>query len=122
MTRFRLTVEYDGRPFMGWQRQAHGPSVQQAIEEALERVTGHLPVVHASGRTDAGVHARGQVAHVDLDYAITPFRLSAELTAHLRQYQVEIIDYRTVTHDWPPPFSCLGRASEYPLANSLAPR
>src|SRR3546814_3758839 len=85
---------------MGWQRQAHGPSVQQAIEEALERVTGHRPVVHASGRTDAGVHARGQVAHVDLDYAITPFRLSEALNAQLRPDPVAIIDCRTVNDDW----------------------
>ena len=121
MTRFRLTVEYDGRPFMGWQRQAHGPSVQQAIEEALERVTGHLPVVHASGRTDAGVHARGQVAHVDLDYAIAPFRLSEALNAQLRPDPVAIIDCRTVSDDWHARFSCTGRAYEYRIINRRAP-
>ena len=121
MTRFRLTVEYDGRPFMGWQRQAHGPSVQQAIEEALERVTGHLPVVHASGRTDAGVHARGQVVHVDLDYAITPFRLSEALNAQLRPDPVAIIDCRTVSDDWHARFSCTGRAYEYRIVNRRAP-
>ena len=65
MTRFRLTVEYDGRPFMGWQRQAHGPSVQQAIEEAIRAVTQVEVTLLAAGRTDAGVHALMQVAHLD---------------------------------------------------------
>ena len=63
MTRFRLRIEYDGRPFMGWQRQEHGPSVQAAIEDALTSITGTRAPLHAAGRTDAGVHARGQVAH-----------------------------------------------------------
>ena len=54
MTRWRLTIEYDGRPFMGWQRQDHGPSVQQSLEEAIFRMTGELAAVHAAGRTDAG--------------------------------------------------------------------
>ena len=71
MTRFRLTVEYDGRPFMGWQRQAHGPSVQQAIEEAVEAITGEPATLHAAGRTDAGVHALAMTAHVDVERPIT---------------------------------------------------
>ena len=65
MTRWRLTIEYDGGPFMGWQRQDHGPTVQQALEEALERMTGEA-AVHAAGRTDAGVHALAMRAHVEL--------------------------------------------------------
>ena len=64
MTRWRLTVEYDGGPFMGWQRQDHGPSVQEALEQAIFRMTGELAAVHAAGRTDAGVHALGQVVHL----------------------------------------------------------
>ena len=67
MTRFALTIEYDGRPFMGWQRQAHGPSVQQAIETAAHAITGETVAVHAAGRTDAGVHALAMRAHLDLD-------------------------------------------------------
>src|SRR3546814_9246068 len=67
MTRFRLTVEFDGRPFMGRQRQAHGPSVQQAIEEAVLGITGEHVTLHAAGRTDAGVHALAMTAHVDID-------------------------------------------------------
>ena len=65
VTRWRLTIEYDGGPFMGWQRQDHGPSVQQALEEAIQRMTGELASVHAAGRTDAGVHALAMAAHVD---------------------------------------------------------
>ena len=66
MTRFAFTIEFDGTPYMGWQRQGHGPSVQQAIEEAIGRVTGEEAVLHAAGRTDAGVHALAMRAHVEL--------------------------------------------------------
>src|SRR3546814_14634214 len=65
-TRFALTIEYDGRPFMGWQRHAHGPSVQQAIEEAIHRFTAETAQVFSAGRTDAGVHALALRAHVDI--------------------------------------------------------
>ena len=91
MTRFALTVEYDGRPFMGWQRQAHGPSVQQAIEEAVLAVTGEETAVHGAGRTDAGVHALAMRAHVDVAKAITPFRLSEALNARLRPAPVAVL-------------------------------
>ena len=73
MTRFRLTIEYDGRPFMGWQRQAHGPSVQQAIEEAVQAITHEEVTLHAAGRTDAGVHALAMTAHVDIARPITGY-------------------------------------------------
>ncbi len=83
MTRFRLTVEYDGRPFMGWQRQAHGPSVQQAIEDAAATATGEAAILFAAGRTDAGVHALAMTAHVDIAKPITPFRLMEALNGLL---------------------------------------
>ena len=70
MTRWRLTIEYDGGPFMGWQRQEHGPSVQQALEEAIHRMTGELASVLAAGRTDAGVHALAMAAQPESAYAI----------------------------------------------------
>ena len=91
MTRFALTVEFDGRPFMGWQRQDHGPSVQQAIEEAAFAVTGEKVVVHAAGRTDAGVHGLGMRAHLDIGREITPFRLMEALNARLRPHPVAIL-------------------------------
>ncbi len=121
MTRFALTIEYDGRPFMGWQRQAHGPSVQQAIEEALGRITGTEPVVHCAGRTDAGVHATAMRAHVDLDKAITPFKLMEALNAHLRPDPIAIIGCEAVSDDWHARFSCTGRRYEYRILNRRAP-
>ena len=121
MTRFRLTVEFDGSPFMGWQRQAHGPSVQQAIEEAVTSVTGEAAAVHAAGRTDAGVHARAMAAHVDVAKAMTPFRLMEALNARLRPAPVAILACETVADDWHARFSCVGRAYEYRIANRRAP-
>ncbi len=121
MTRFAFTVEFDGRPYMGWQRQAHGPSVQQHIEEALGRIVGSDPVVHCAGRTDAGVHARGMRAHVDLDSAITPFRLMEAMNAHLRPEPIAILACETVSEDWHARFTCVKRAYEYHILNRRAP-
>ncbi len=121
MTRFALTVEYDGRPFMGWQRQSHGPSVQQAIEVAITRIVREDAAVHAAGRTDAGVHARGMRAHVDIARAITPFRLMEGLNALLRPAPVAILDCVAVPDDWHARFSCTARHYEYRIANRRAP-
>ncbi len=121
MTRFRLTVEYDGRPFMGWQRQAHGPSVQQAIEEAVTAITGEPAVLHAAGRTDAGVHAFAMAAHVDIRRPITPFRLADGLNAKLRPLPVAVIAAQEVAGDWHARFSCIGRRYLYRIANRRAP-
>lgn len=121
MTRFRLTVEFDGRPFMGWQRQSHGPSVQQAIEEAVTAITGESPPVHAAGRTDAGVHARAMVAHVDVDRPIAAFRLGEALNAHLRPAPVSILAVKEVADDWHARFSCIGRRYIYRIVNRRAP-
>ena len=120
MTRFRLTVEYDGRPYMGWQRQAHGPSVQQAIEEAAEAITGEKAVLHAAGRTDAGVHALAMAAHVDVAKAITPFRLAEGLNARLRPQPVAILKAEAVADDWHARFSCIGRRYLYRIVNRRA--
>lgn len=121
MTRFRLTIEYDGRPFMGWQRQAHGPSVQQAIEEAAHAVTGETVLVQSAGRTDAGVHARGMAAHCDIERAITPFRLMEALNARLRPAPVAILGCEAVAADWHARFSCIGRRYIYRIVNRRAP-
>jgi tRNA pseudouridine38-40 synthase len=121
MTRFALTVEYDGRPFMGWQRQAHGPSVQEAIEKAALDITGEIVAVHAAGRTDAGVHATGMRAHVDIERAITPFRLMEALNARLRPAPVAILACEAVAKDWHARFSCLARHYEYRIVTRRAP-
>lgn len=121
MTRFALTVEFDGRPFMGWQRQAHGPSVQQSIEEAVTGVTGEQAAVHAAGRTDAGVHATAMRAHVDIAKSIAPFRLMEALNARLRPAPIAILDCAVVADDWHARFSCLGRRYAYHIVNRRAP-
>ena len=121
MTRFALTVEYDGRPFMGWQRQAHGPSVQGAIEEAVFAVTGERADVHGAGRTDAGVHALAMRAHVDVAKPITAFRLSEALNARLRPAPVSILACDAVPDDWHARFSCVRRCYEYRIVNRRAP-
>ncbi len=121
MTRFALTVEYDGRPFMGWQRQDHGPSVQQAIEEAAFAVTGERVAVHAAGRTDAGVHGLGMRAHLDISKAITPFRLMEALNARVRPHPVAVLDCVAVPDDWHARFSCTARHYEYRIVSRRAP-
>ena len=121
MTRFALTVEYDGRPFMGWQRQDHGPSVQAAIERAAHEITGEAITVHAAGRTDAGVHGLGMRAHLDVARAITPFRLMVALNARLRPDPVAVLSCEVVPDDWHARFSCLARHYEYRIVTRRAP-
>ena len=121
MTRYRLTIEYDGRPFMGWQRQPHGPSVQGAIEDAARRMTGTAVAVHAAGRTDAGVHATAMVAHLDMVRAVTPFRLMEGLNALLRPHPVAVLDCIVAPDDFHARFSCTGRQYEYRIVNRRAP-
>ena len=121
MPRFALTIEYDGRPYVGWQRQAHDPSVQQHVEEALGRIVGTVPVVHCAGRTDAGVHALAMRAHVDLDTALTPFRLIGAVNAHLRSEPIAIIGCEIVDSEWHARFSCVRRVYEYHILNRRAP-
>jgi tRNA pseudouridine38-40 synthase len=121
VTRFRLTVEYDGGPFMGWQRQAHGPSVQQSIEEAAEAITGETVTLHSAGRTDAGVHALAMTAHVDIERPIAPFRLAEGLNARLRPLPIAILAAETAADDWHARFSCIGRRYLYRIVNRRAP-
>jgi tRNA pseudouridine38-40 synthase len=121
VTRFRLSVEYDGRPFMGWQRQVHGPSVQQALEEAVKAITGEDSAVHGAGRTDAGVHALAMAAHVDIAKPITAFRLADGLNAKLRPQPVAVLAAQEVADDWHARFSCVGRRYVYRIVNRRAP-
>jgi tRNA pseudouridine38-40 synthase len=121
VTRFALTLEYDGGPFLGLQRQDHGPTVQQAIEDATAAITGETPRMHAAGRTDAGVHARAMRAHIDIAKAITPFRLRDGLNAKLRPSPIAVTACEVVADDWHARFSCIGRAYEYRMLNRRAP-
>ena len=121
MTRFRLTVEYDGGPYMGWQRQAHGPSVQQAIETAALTATGEAVAVHAAGRTDAGVHALAMATHLDIAKPIAPFRLMEALNGLLKPQPIAILACEEVADDWHARFSCVGRRYSYRIVNRRAP-
>lgn len=121
MTRFRLLVEYDGRPFMGWQRQAHGPSVQQAIEEAIQAITHEEVTLHAAGRTDAGVHALAMTAHVGIARPITAHRLADGANAKLRPLPIAILAARPVDEAFHARFSCIGRRYRYRITNRRAP-
>ena len=121
MARYALTLEFDGTPFLGLQRQPHGPTVQQAVEAAVFAVTGEEATLHAAGRTDAGVHAQAMTAHVDIAKAITPFRLMAALNAHLRPAPIAVIGCEAKPDDWHARFSCLGRSYLYRIINRRAP-
>lgn len=121
MSRFRLTIEYDGRRYMGWQRQPHGPSVQQAVEDACTAITGEEVLVYGAGRTDSGVHALAMTAHVDVDKDIDPFRLGEGLNAKLRGESISILDCEAVDEEWHARFSCIGRRYEYRIVNRRAP-
>lgn len=121
MTRWRLTIEYDGGPFMGWQRQDHGPSVQQALEEALAKMTGELPAVHAAGRTDAGVHALAMSAHVEIEKMLTEHRLREGVNALVRPHPISVLAAEPVADDWHARFSCVGRRYLYRILNRRAP-
>lgn len=121
MTRFALTLEFDGEPFMGLQRQAHGPSVQQAVEEAVFAVTGETVTLHAAGRTDAGVHALAMRVHVDVEKEIAAFRLMEALNAHLRPAPIAVLACEAVPGDWHARFSCIGRSYRYRIVNRRAP-
>lgn len=121
MPRYKLTIEYDGTPFSGWQRQSERPSVQQALEEAIARFSGETVTTQAAGRTDAGVHALGQVAHFDLSKAWDPFRIREALNYHLRPEPVAIIEAEAVGDDFEARFSARARHYEYRILNRRAP-
>jgi tRNA pseudouridine38-40 synthase len=121
VTRWRLTLEYDGRPFMGWQRQDHGSSVQQSLEEAIFRMTGELAAVHAAGRTDAGVHALAMAAHVEIEKGVTGHRLREGLNALVRPDPISVLAVEKVSDNWHARFSCVGRKYLYRILNRRAP-
>ncbi len=121
MNRFALTVEFDGGPFFGLQRQADGPSVQQGIEDAAHAVTGETVTLHSAGRTDSGVHALAMRCHLDIEKPFEPFRLMQALNAKLRPDPVAIIGCEQKPEDWHARFSCVGRSYEYRIRNRRAP-
>ena len=121
MPRYRILVEYDGAPFVGWQAQANGPSVQSALEEALFRFCGERARVQGAGRTDAGVHAEGQAAHLDLERARPPNVLRDAVNHHLGSLPVSVLDAEEAAPDFHARFSAVGRAYRYRILNRRAP-
>ncbi|WP_341367448.1 tRNA pseudouridine(38-40) synthase TruA [Yoonia sp. BS5-3] len=121
MPRFALLVEYHGAPFAGWQRQNDQPSVQGAIEAALAKLEPGEHTIAAAGRTDAGVHAKGQVAHCDLTKDWDPFRLSEALNYHLKPHPVAILNCARVGDDWHARFDATQRRYLFRLISRRAP-
>lgn len=121
MTRWKLTLEYDGGGFCGWQRQSHAPSVQQCIEEAFAKFCGEEVTLHVAGRTDTGVHARAQVAHVDLAKDTDADTVRDAVNFHLKPNKVAVLSVEAVDEAFHARFSALGRSYEYRIVNRRAP-
>lgn len=121
MPRYKIVVEYDGGPFVGWQRQDNGLSVQASLEAATFAFTGEQPVVHGAGRTDAGVHALGQVAHIDLNRAIDPRTVRNATNFHLRPAPIVVLSAEVVDDDFHARFSATQRHYRYRISNRRSP-
>jgi tRNA pseudouridine38-40 synthase len=121
MPRYKLVIEYDGTPYVGWQRQANGRSVQQAIEEAVAGFAGHAVRIQTAGRTDAGVHATHQVAHVDLDKEWRTDTVRDAANAHLKPEPVAILSAEIVPDSFNARTSARGRRYRYRILNRRAP-
>lgn len=121
MTRWKLILEYDGTGFCGWQRQSHDVSVQQVLEEAFQRFCGETVTLHVAGRTDAGVHAVGQVAHVDLERATDADEIQGAINFHVRPHRISVVAVDQAAPDFHARFSALARSYRYTLVNRRAP-
>ena len=121
MPRYRMTIEYDGSSFSGWQRQAGQASVQASIEAAISRLGQPPTTLYGAGRTDAGVHALGQVAHIDLDKTWAPAKLMAAINAQIRPDPVSVFDIEEVNDSFHARFSASARHYEYRIRDSRAP-
>jgi tRNA pseudouridine38-40 synthase len=120
MPRYKLTIEYDGAPFSGWQIQDNGPSIQGALETAVQAISGEQARVHGAGRTDAGVHALAQVAHCDIAKQFAPGRLRDGLNAHLRPHPIGVLDAEIVPETFEARFSAIRRHYLYRIVNRRA--
>jgi tRNA pseudouridine38-40 synthase len=121
MPRYKLTLEYDGGPFAGWQLQANALTVQGVLEEAVFRINGEAAVVHGAGRTDAGVHALGQVAHVDMKRAWDCYVLRNALNANVRPHPVSVLLAEETPEDFHARFSARRRHYLFRILNRKAP-
>lgn len=121
MSRFKLIIEYDGRPFSGWQRQADRPTVQEEIEKAVFGFSGEEVAIGGAGRTDAGVHATGQVAHLDLAGSWDANRIREALNFHLKPHPIAILKVENVANDFDARFSAKARHYHYRIINRRPP-
>jgi tRNA pseudouridine38-40 synthase len=121
MKRWKITVEYDGSGFRGWQRQAHDPSVQQALEEAIEKFSGESVTLHVAGRTDAGVHAYANVAHFDLQKETDADTVRDAVNFHVRPHRVAVLKAEAVSDEFHARFSAEARSYVYRIINRRAP-
>ncbi|HQS18501.1 tRNA pseudouridine(38-40) synthase TruA [Reyranella sp.] len=121
MPRYKLTIEYDGAPFVGWQRQPNGPSVQAALEEAVFAFAGERPPVQAAGRTDTGVHARGQVVHLDLSSERPVETIRSAINFHLKPQPVSVLTAERAPPGFHARFSATWRRYRYRIINRRAP-
>lgn len=121
MTRYRLTIEYDGTPFIGWQSQKGGGAVQDVLSDAIEGFCGEKVTVFGAGRTDTGVHARGQVAHIDLSDARPADKVMAGINFHLKPHPVAVLAAEICADDFDARFSALARHYEYRIIARRAP-
>jgi tRNA pseudouridine38-40 synthase len=120
MPRYKLTIEYDGTPFSGWQIQDNAPTVQGALEQAVKAICGEDVRVNGAGRTDAGVHALAQVAHCDIAKHFVPGRLRDGLNAHLRPHPIGVLSAEIVPDDFEARFSAIKRHYLYRITNTRA--
>lgn len=120
MPRYRLIIEYDGTPFVGWQSQADGNGVQDHLKEAIFKASGETVTVRGAGRTDSGVHAAGQVAHFDLPRDWEPFRLMEALNFHLKPAPIVVLEARVARADFDARFSAIARHYLYRILNRRA--
>tara|TARA_R110000824_G_scaffold118960_14_gene272294 strand:+ start:430130 stop:430870 length:741 start_codon:yes stop_codon:yes gene_type:complete len=121
MPRYKLTIEYDGSPYCGWQSQTGGGAVQDVLEAGIKGFCGQDIRVNGAGRTDAGVHAMGQVAHIDLDTDVRPDTLRDAVNAHMRPEPVSILNAELVPDDFEARFSATRRHYLYRIINRRAP-
>jgi len=121
MPRYRLTIEYDGGPFVGWQRQAQGASVQGALESAIEKLSGERVTVTGAGRTDAGVHALGQVAHFDMEKTFDAGKVRDALNHYLRPDPVCVLEAAAVDGEFHARFSAKSRHYLFRILNRRSP-
>jgi tRNA pseudouridine38-40 synthase len=113
MPRYKLTIEFDGTGLVGWQRQDNGPSVQQAIEDACAKFAHQEVRLHTAGRTDAGVHALGMVAHFDMEMDMPVRKLQQAINHHVKPYRVSVLEVEVVDETFHARFECLERSYLY---------